>query len=155
VRAVVRWALAWVALATLWLLYQGEWNSIQLYAAASAATLTLLVALLVRSYVLPAVRVEPRFFLRAGKIPWLVVREFWLVTAFLLKAFAARQVPVGEFREVAFPAGGARPAERGRRAFVALATGYGPNSYVVDIDEDRNVALVHVLAPVPSGDELL
>jgi multisubunit Na+/H+ antiporter MnhE subunit len=155
VRAIARWAVAWVALAGLWLLYQGEWNAIQLYAAGSAATLSLVLALLVRRFALPAARVEVKWIARAAKIPWLVLREFGLVTSLLVRALAARRVPTGEFREVPFSAGGARPAERGRRAFVALATGYSPNSYVVDVDEERNVALVHVLAPVPSGEELV
>ncbi|HWJ31238.1 MAG TPA: hypothetical protein VNR59_02760 [Gaiellaceae bacterium] len=154
-RAIARWAVAWVALAGLWLLYQGEWNAIQLYAAGSAATLSLVLALLVRRFALPAARVELRWIARAVRIPWLVLREFGLVTALLLRALAARRVPTGEFREVPFPAGGARPAERGRRAFVALATGYSPNTYVVDLDEEQSVALVHVLSPVPRGEELI
>jgi multisubunit Na+/H+ antiporter MnhE subunit len=147
-RSVGRWALAWLALWALWLLYQGEWNAIQIYAAASAATLTLVVALLVRRLALPAVRVEQRWLVRAVRIPWLVVKEFWFVTAFLL------QRGEGEFRRLDFPAGGARPADRGRRAFIAIATGYSPNSYVVDVDEDRGEVLVHVLRHVPRGEEL-
>jgi multisubunit Na+/H+ antiporter MnhE subunit len=148
-RTVARWVLGWVALWALWLLYQGEWNDIQLYAAASAATLSLVVALLVRRLALPAVRVERRWLVRATRIPWLVVKEFWFITEFL---FTRGE---GEFRRVPFPAGGARPAERGRRAFIALATGYSPNSYVVDVDEDRGEVLVHVLSPVPPGQELV
>ena len=53
-----------------------------------------------------------------------------------------------------FPAGGARPAERGRRALVSIATGYSPNSYVVDVDEERGELLVHLLHPVPPGEEI-
>ena len=147
-RAVGRWALAWLALWALWLLYQGEWNAIQIYAASSAATLTLFVALLVRRFALPAVRVERRWLVRAVRIPWLVVKEFWFITAFLVERGE------GEFRRIDFPAGGARPAERGRRAFIATATGYSPNSYVVDVDEDRREVLVHVLRRVPRGEEL-
>ena len=41
-----------------------------------------------------------------------------------------------------------------RRAFIAMATGYSPNSYVVDVDEDRGEVLVHVLRRVPRGEEL-
>jgi multisubunit Na+/H+ antiporter MnhE subunit len=148
-QAVGRWAVGWVALWALWLLYQGEWNDIQLYAAASAATLSLVVALLVRRFALPAVRVERRWLVRAARIPWLVVKEFWMISVFLFRRGE------GEFRRVPFPAGGARPAERGRRAFIALATGYSPNSYVVDVDEERGEVLVHVLSPVPPGEELV
>jgi len=148
-RTVGRWALGWVALWALWLLYQGEWNDIELYAAASAATLSLVVALLVRRVALPAARVERRWLVRAARIPWLVVKEFWFITAFLFRRGE------GEFRRVPFPAGGARPAERGRRAFIAFATGYSPNSYVVNVDEDSGEVLVHVLSPVPPGEELV
>jgi len=147
-QAVGRWALAWCVLWALWLLYQGEWNAIEVWAAASAATLSLVVALLVRRFALPTARVEWRSLVRAARIPWLVVKEFGMVTAFLF------QRGEGEFRRLDFPAGGARPAERGRRAFIAMATGYSPNSYVVDVDEDRGEVLVHVLRRVPRGEEL-
>ena len=148
----VAWSLlVWVALAALWLLYQGEWNGIQIYAALSAGALSLLVGLVLRRRALPTARVEPRWFLRAAKVPWNVLREFVLISVFLVR----RPRRGGEFRALRFPAGGARPAERGRRAFVALATGYSPNSYVVDVDEERGLILVHVLSPVSPGEELL
>jgi multisubunit Na+/H+ antiporter MnhE subunit len=147
-QTVGRWALAWLALWALWLLFQGEWNAIQVWAAASAATLTLVVGLLVRRFALPSARVEWRWLVRAARIPWLVVKEFWMVAAFLFRR------EEGEFRRVEFPAGGARPAERGRRAFIAMATGYSPNSYVLDVDEERGEVLVHVLRRVPRGEEL-
>src|SRR5204863_9104734 len=132
----------------LWLLYQGEWNAIEVWAAASAATLSLVVAVLVGRFALPTARVEWRSPVRPARIPWLVVKEFGMVTAFLF------QRGEGEFRRLDFPAGGARPAERGRRAFIVMATGYSPNSYVVDVDEDRGEVLVHVLRRVPRGEEL-
>lgn len=147
-QALGRWALAWIALWALWLLYQGEWNAIQLWAAGSAATLSLVIALLVRRIALPAARVERRWLAHAARIPWLVVKEFWMVTAFLFERGE------GEFRRVEFPAAGARPADRGRRAFIAIATGYSANSYVADVDEDGGEVLVHVLRRVPPGEEL-
>ena len=109
-RTLVWVILVWVGLAALWLLYQGEWNAIQLYAAASAATLSLLVALVVRRGALPSVRVERRWLVDAARVPWNVVKEFVFVTVTLFRRGE------GEFRRVPFPAGGARPAERGRRA---------------------------------------
>lgn len=148
-QAVARWTVGWLALWALWLLIQGEWNDIQIEAAASAATLSLVAALLVRRFALPAVRVERRWLVRAARLPWLIVKEFWLITVFLFRRGE------GEFRRVPFPTGGARPAECGRRAFIALATGYSPNSYVLDVDEERGELLVHVLHPVPRGQELL
>ncbi|MFL5945700.1 MAG: hypothetical protein ACJ74C_09740 [Gaiellaceae bacterium] len=150
-RSVGKWILGWVALGALWLLYQGEWNAVQLYAAISAGALSLLVARVVWQRTLPPLRVEPSYLRRAVRIPWQVVREFALVTVFLVRRRGAE----GEFRALRFPAGGARPAERGRRAFIALATGYSANSYVVDVDEERGLVLVHVLSKVPPGQELV
>jgi len=154
-RTAARWILGWLILGALWLLYQGEWNAIEIYAATAAGALSVVVALLVRKHALPAVRVERRWLARAVRIPWQVVREFGIVSAFLARALLARRVPEGEFRELPFPAGGPRPPDRGRRAFIALATGYSPNSYVIDVDEERDLVLVHVLAPVPPGQELV
>src|SRR4051812_29713942 len=120
------WTLGWLALAALWLLYQGEWNAIQIYAAAAAAALSLLVAFVLRRHALPPVRVERRWLVRAARIPWQVVREFGIVTLFLVR----RRAREGEFRRLPFPAGGARPARpRGRVAgvlgFVPLFLGGG------------------------------
>jgi len=143
--------LGWVALGALWLLYQGEWNAIQLYAATAAAALALIVAWAMWQRALPSLRLERSYLVRAVRIPWQVVREFALVTLFLVR----RRPAEGEFRALRFPAGGARPAERGRRAFVALATGFSANSYVVDVDEERGLVLVHVLDRVPPGQELV
>jgi multisubunit Na+/H+ antiporter MnhE subunit len=150
-RALGWWTIGWLSLAALWLLYQGEWNAIQIYAAAAAAALSLLVAFVLRRHVLPATRVERRWLVRTARIPWQVVREFGIVTLFLVR----RRPREGEFRRLPFPAGGARPADRGRRVFIALATGYSPNSYVLDVDEEQGEVLVHVLGRVPRGQELV
>ena len=154
-KGAASWVLWWASLALLWLLYQGEWNSIQLYAAASAGAVSATVAMLVRAYARPRVRFERRWLAHVARVPLDVLVEFVVVTRVLVRALAERRVPTGEFRAVPFPAGGSRPAERGRRALVTMAMGYSPNSYVVDIDEDQGLALVHLLSPVPRGEEVL
>ena len=153
-KGAASWVVWWVALAVLWLLYQGEWNSMQLYAAASAAAVSATLALVVGRYAAPRARIEQRWLLRAKRVPAQIVVEFVVVTRVLVRALVERRVPTGEFRAVRFPTGGSRPAERGRRAFVTLAMGYSPNSYVVDMDEERGLVLVHLLSPVPPGEEL-
>jgi Na+/H+ ion antiporter subunit len=155
-RTVARWALWWLVLAVLWLLYQGEYNKIEKIAAACAAAVAATVAVVVRRQERTDLRLEPRWLGRALRVPWQVVREFGIVTVFLARGLARRRVPpTGGFRTLAFPTGGARPAERGRRAFAALAMTYSANSYVVDMDEDEHAVVVHTLSPVPPGEELL
>ena len=75
-------------------------------------------------------------------MPWQVVREFGIVTWFLVR----RPAHTGEFRRL--------PLEGGS-VFVPLATGYSPNSYVLDVDKEHGEALVHVLHRVPRGEELV
>jgi multisubunit Na+/H+ antiporter MnhE subunit len=149
-RNVGRWALWWLVLALLWLLYQGEYNRIEQVAAACAAALAATVAVLVRRQERTDVRLELRWLLKTAAVPWQVVREFWLVTVFLVRGERSAGM-----RRLPFPTGGARPAERGRRALAALAMTYSPNSYVVDMDEQTHEVVVHTLAPVPPGRELL
>jgi multisubunit Na+/H+ antiporter MnhE subunit len=154
-RGAASWLLWWVALALLWLLYQGVWNPVELYAAAAAGAVSAGIAMLVRAYAAPRVRFERRWLVRTARVPLSVVAEFGVVTRVLVRALVERRVPSGEFRAVPFPAGGSRPAERGRRALVTMAIGYSPNSYVVDIDQDQGLVLMHFLSPVPRGEELL
>src|SRR5205823_2513023 len=155
-RDFARWALWWLVLVFLWLLYQGEYNTIEQVAAACAAAVAATLAVLVRRQERAGVRLEARWLAKTAAVPWQIVREFALVTIFLARALAARRVPVtGGIRRLPFPTGGARPHERGRRVIAALAMTYSPNSYVVDMDQDANEVVVHTLSPVPPGQELL
>jgi multisubunit Na+/H+ antiporter MnhE subunit len=153
-RTVVWCVVCWLGLAALWLLYQGEWNAIQIYAAISAGALSTIVAAILRRHARPRTRIAPRFLRSLLAVPWQVLSEFVVIARVLVRAAVERRVPTGEFRAVAYATGGERPAERGRRAFLAMVVGYAPNSYVIDIDTERKVVLLHLLSPVPQGEEL-
>lgn len=146
----MKWIVAWIVLAALWFLYEGEWNAIELYAAASAATLSLVVAVVVRRQERAGLRLELRWVLKTAVVPWQVVHEFAVITLFLVRPRRSAGI-----RRLPFPTGGSRPADRGRRTLAALAMTYSPNSYVVHMDEDTHEVVVHTLSPVPPGEELL
>jgi hypothetical protein len=129
--------------------YVGEWNRVQIVAGGIAGAIAATAAEAVRSQRLLHYRFERRYLARLWKVPFEVVREFGLVTAFLL-----RRRRRGRFRELPFPAGRNDPSGRGRRGLVAVAATYSPNSYVVDIDCDAQVALVHELESQPEVSEL-
>ena len=149
-RTLARWAVWWVALACLWLVYQGEWNRVEWIAAASAASLGATLAVALRRQERAALRLEAGGFLQLVKVPWQILRDFALLTLFLV----LRRRSAG-IRRLPFATGGARPAERGRRVLAALALTYSPNSYVIDMDEEAHEVVVHTLYPVPPGEELL
>jgi hypothetical protein len=105
VRPITTWTAWWLGLAALWLLYQGERNDIQLYAALSAGALGATLMLVIRIYARTAARVELRWLGGVLRLPWRVVYEFVLVTSLLVRALARREIPTGEFRAVPFPMG--------------------------------------------------
>jgi multisubunit Na+/H+ antiporter MnhE subunit len=92
------------------------------------------VAVLTRRSLLAADNDE-RYRPRAGWLRWLVPMPVQILTG------AVRLLrPRGEFAEVRLPED-RRPAAR--RGFSVLALSVAPDAYVVDVDPDRNVLLLH------------
>jgi hypothetical protein len=141
--------LMWLALFWLWLLYQAEFNRKLIVAAACAATLGTGVAVQVRRHFRRGYRLQARWAARALKVPWAVLREFVVVTRVLLRSLARRERPSGSFRLSPFPVGGNEPVARARRAFIAIAETFSPNSYVVGMYAEEGGVLVHDLEPKP------
>lgn len=139
--AVVLW---WCALWGLWFAFQGEWNRIEWVAAACAATLGSVVAALVVSRGLLSARVPLEWVWRSKTLLPQVVIDFGIITAALARTLAGRRVE-GRFVSRSFPAGGDDATSRGVRGFVAVAATYSPNAYVVHIDTELGLALVHDL----------
>jgi multisubunit Na+/H+ antiporter MnhE subunit len=142
-------ALCWVVLFWLWLLYQAEFNRKLIVASACAATLGTALAVQVRRKFRRGYRLELRWVVRALRVPWLVLREFAVVTRVLLLSIVRRERPSGSFRLSPFPVGGNEPTARARRAFVAVAETLSPNSYVVGMYADEGGVLIHDLEPKP------
>jgi hypothetical protein len=149
---VVVW---WCAFWGLWFAFTGEWNRIEWVAAACAATLSSVIAALVVGRGLVDARVTLEVALAAALVPWRVVQEFGILVVFLVRSLAARGGRQGQFRALDWPSSGKTPADRGRRAFISIAATFSPNSYVVHMDEDDDVALVHDLVAQSKRSTLL
>ena len=132
--AIVLW---WAVLLGLWQLYVGQTTKQTTVAGVLAATLAVGAGALLARLGLYRFGLEPRRLRRAATLPWDVVRDFGIVTLAL-----TRGRPNGAFREVDVPA---RTA--GDRALAGLLGSIAPNAYVVDVDRDRDRALVHELDP--------
>jgi hypothetical protein len=152
VAAVVVW---WCAFWGLWFAFTGEWNRIEWVAAACAATVASAVAALVIGRGLVEARVALDVVLAAAVVPWRVVQEFGILVVFLFRSLAARGRLEGQFRSLEWPSSGKSPADRGRRAFISIAATISPNSYVVHMDEDDDVVLVHELVAQSKRSTLL
>jgi hypothetical protein len=136
------WLGWWVALFWLWLLIAGDWNQIEVIAAACAATVAASIAEVARSRVGVEPRVPLRWLARAWTIPHQIVLDFVLITRAL---FRRRE---GVLRSARFAAAG---EGQGPRAWAVWAANFSPNAYVVEVDGDR--VLFHDLVPNRASEE--
>jgi hypothetical protein len=148
--AVFLW---WCALWGLWFAFQGEWNRIEWVAAACAATVASVLAALVASRGLLDARVPLTWIGRAWKVPLQVVIDFGIITLALGRAGLRRDRVGGRFVARPFADGADSSAGRGVRGFASVAATYSPNAYVVDIDTERDLVLLHDLVVHPPSEE--
>ena len=137
-RAVLRWVAWWAALAAFWLLLVDNTKLPELITGGAAAALAATAAVVVLEQGLV------RLSIRAG---WL--RRAGILAAALWRRLVLRRRVEGELRAVRFR-GGDDPASTARRALAKGFDSIGPNSYVIGIDSEEDVMIVHQL--VPPGD---
>jgi hypothetical protein len=140
---VAFWLGWWLGFFWLWILISGDWNKIEILAAAGASTLAASVAEVMRTQTDVAPRIPLRQVARAWTVPHQIVVDFWIVTLALFR----RQE--GVFREHELPANDGP----GTRAWLAWTANFSPNAYVVDIDPERGSALFHDLVPNRASEE--
>jgi hypothetical protein len=155
VRHVLPWVAWWLVLFWLWLLLAGEWNRVELVAAALAAAAAATLGEAARTLVHGGARVSAPEPVAAARIPLALVVDFAILVRALALSVVRRQVVRGSFRTREIDAGGDDPAGRGRRAWLEYAATVSPNAYVVGIDRERGLALVHDLIPRRASEEPL
>lgn len=137
----------WVVLFAFWLLLVDTVKLAELAAGAFAALLGALGAVLTSRGAGP--RPRPRLAWLA-RVPAALIRlplDSGVLVLALWRRLASRRPVNGSFRAVRFR-GGARDGHSvARRATAKWLDSLGPNSYVVSIDEEHDVLLVHQLVP--------
>jgi multisubunit Na+/H+ antiporter MnhE subunit len=139
------WAGWWLAFFGLWLLLV-TLSPAEFVAGLGAAAVAATGAEVVRIQGL--VRFDPdlRWLLRIWKIPCSVVRDCWTLTVVLARCVRGKPISSG-FRAIPFRSGGDDARSSARRALVIPAISVSPNTYVIGIDEDADLMLVHQLVP--------
>jgi hypothetical protein len=143
VKHVPPWLAIWLALFWLWLLLAGDWNRIEIIAAACGATVAATLGEIARSRADVAPRIPLRWIGRGWSVPHQIVVDFWIITWALVRSAARREVVRGEFRAHPFPA----REGPGVRSWATWTAQFSPNAYVIEIDEERELSLVHDLVP--------
>jgi multisubunit Na+/H+ antiporter MnhE subunit len=148
-RAIGGWLLRWVALAALWLALTDTHVEPELVTGAVAAAIGATLAGLVTRVGSPrtlakslaVARLGPR---RLARPLWRLVADTGVTTVALARAIVRRRPPAGSFVAVPYHAGEARRSAAGR-AVTETWGSLAANRYVVGIDDERGVILVHEL----------
>lgn len=151
----VAWLAQWTAAFSLWLLFAGEWDWIELAAAAGAATVAASLGELARTAAALRVRIPLEWVRRAWRVPFAVVLEFCVVAWALALCAKRRTIVSGAFEERPFEPTGRTARGAGVRAWATVMTAFAPNSYVIDFDPEGDAALVHELLPGRSYSRLV
>jgi hypothetical protein len=143
VKHVFAWVTLWVALFWLWLLLAGDWNRIEIIAAACGATVAATIGEIARSRAAVAPRVPLAWFGRARSVPHQIVVDFGIITWALAQSIWRREIVRGDYRAHSFPT----DEGPGVRAWAVWAAQFSPNAYIVEVDPKRELVLAHDLVP--------
>jgi multisubunit Na+/H+ antiporter MnhE subunit len=133
-RGAIVFAAWWAALTALWLLAVGSMSRTELVAGLIAGAVAATSMLVVRQLRLLGFGIRARWLFEARAVPWYLLRDSVVVLAALVRRTRSL------WRERGLPTDGT-----GTRAFFTWAGSLAPNTFVVDADPDRDVALVHDL----------
>ncbi|HET9184655.1 MAG TPA: hypothetical protein VFN82_00815 [Solirubrobacterales bacterium] len=151
-----RAALAWAAVAAasfgLWMLLADSREAPQVVAGLLVAAVAATGSELVRRQQLARLRLRGGWLLRSWRPPANVPRDLWRLTVALARPARPGAPAGGRFRAIRFQAGD-DPEGRGREALAELAGSFSPNTYVVGLDRERGVLLVHQLVPEEDEDQ--
>jgi multisubunit Na+/H+ antiporter MnhE subunit len=147
---VTFWIAWYVPLVVLWLAFVGTLAAAEVVLGLVAAAVAATAAEVVRDQDLVRFRLEPRWLRGLGRLPCQVLRDSWLLAVVLWGQLRGRPVR-GVFRVVPFPAERDDARSAARRALVTGVVSLAPNTYVVGIEGDEGMMLVHQLVPEPGS----
>ena len=147
VGAVRSWFGWWATLLGLYLLLAAKLTGEEILVGAGAAALAATAATVTAKA--GNLRFQPRlsWLRRFARLPGLVLVDCAIVGAALWRRVILRRTVEGVFRSVPFDAGGDDAVSAARRALVTAGISLAPNTYLVDMDRERGILLVHQLVP--------
>jgi multisubunit Na+/H+ antiporter MnhE subunit len=146
-RRAVTWLTWWVLLMGLWVAVDDSLRPDELAVGAVAAALAALAAELVTSQAGLRLQVKAAWLLRALRLPAQLVVDTWAVYALLAGVlFKRTPPPAGTYQEVPVRYGDDTPLGVTRRVLLVGARSFTPNEFVLGLDPDRDVMVVHQLA---------
>ena len=148
----------WAALFGLWLLLVFKLDVAELVTGAVCAAVAALGVVLVKRETHVHFRLRAAWLAPLARLPWRTVADSAILFRALARQLAGGPAPRGSLRAVRFQAGGEHdPQASSRRALAGWLGSFAPNGFVVGIDLEEDVMLVHELVrsgSPPPGAEL-
>lgn len=143
------WIPSWLFLLILWFLLVDKLKVSELIAGALAAAVGTMFTSRVRSRSPHSFRLRASWMLGLWRLPPRAVLDVGVLAAALWRRLILRRSVSGAFRAIPFRATDESAEATARRAIIAGAASFTPNTYVLDVDRERGVILVHQLVPQP------
>jgi multisubunit Na+/H+ antiporter MnhE subunit len=144
-RRAVAWVVWWVLLMSFWVILDDSIALDELLAGAAAAALAAFLAELVTHQAAARFRMRAEWVVPALSLPGQVVRDTVIVFAALWRRLARGEQPPSAFRELPTRFGDASDEGVTRRVLLVGGRSLAPNTFVLGIDKERNVMVVHQL----------
>jgi multisubunit Na+/H+ antiporter MnhE subunit len=141
------WMCWWVAFVVTWLLLVGTLERNEILAGVGAGAVAATVAELVRVQDYRRFRPRAKWLFRAARLPAHVFADSLLVFRVLYRRLFTADRRGGAFRACRLDPGGDDAQSAARRALIVASLSLAPNTYVVGIDEEEGLILVHQLVP--------
>jgi multisubunit Na+/H+ antiporter MnhE subunit len=143
---VMRWVAWFIALGALWLVLDDSVALPELITGAVAALLGTVAAVVVHSQHLVTFKLRPRMLRKAWRPLVHLFPDTALVLAVLFKRLVLRRPAQSGFRAIPFRSGRENGAEdTARRALAKTGGSFTPAAYVVGVEGERDLLLVHQL----------
>lgn len=144
-RRVVAWLTWWVLLMALWVWIDDTLLFPELVVGAVAAGLGATLAELAQYQAATHVRMRSEWLSRVVKLPVLVLKDTFVLLAWLFRLLVKGVPPPSGFREEPFVHGGDDNESDTWRAFMLAVKSTAPNTLVLGIDPERDVMVSHQL----------
>ena len=139
------WLVWWVLLMSLWVIVDDSIAVDELLAGAGAAALAAFLADLVTHQAATRFRMRAGWLVPALSLPGQVARDTVVVFAALWRRLARGEQPPSGFREIPARFGGTSDEDAIRRVLLVGGRSVAPNTFVLGIDRERSVMVVHQL----------
>ncbi|MGH3258011.1 MAG: Na+/H+ antiporter subunit E [Streptosporangiaceae bacterium] len=150
-RRVGSWLVWWVLMMALWVMLDDSVNTDELLAGAGAAALAAFLAEVVTYQAASRFRMRIRWIVPALRLPGQVARDTVTVYAALWRRLAHGEQPPSAFLELPARFGDDSPEGVTRRTLLVGGTSLAPNTFVLGLDREREVMVVHRLVAGRAG----